>query len=834
MLGTRPSASHADTHDMAHDVFLSYRREDTAVLADSLRQALDARVGSGRVFMDTHGVRLGTPFPQQLRDAVSSATTVVVLIGRQWRGERSIRSLGRPRLFKAADWVREEVRTALRAGKHMVVVEYDGRWLDRWPLPRDLEPLRDYPSVRIDRNRELRPQIDRVVDHVASLLQRREPAMPTVAWSSDTNRRRRLLSTLLVVGCGTTMALGLVGGLRWPRVADETQVPTSALIAWASSAYAAGREEDALGAAVLAHMLDPVRAGPTLSSIMADMDRIIRRISLPRPARDLVVAADGTLAVAGQRFFWLVTPDGVTHAAEPQGIVDHVTLAPDHAHAAAVSSTGRVFVMSRSSSLVQLPLHGAPDRTAAFLADGKARLAIVNHQLGVRIHDLELGMDGPASTTIPGVHCDDAPVAEASTVPVECHVLVDHEGALIAIRDPATDVQRVGQWRPTEAWSEWDITATSAEAWRLDLVSMGLMVVNVAGGGSLRARDGRLERSSAATLPLDTRAVVARWDRADFVAWTPSMAFDANGSRMVEATSPIQDLQLAHDHVVIATEDSDLILHPDGHSWRRLRSEHGKTVVARQATPGHPSRYTAIARGLSLDLLLLAAPLPTVTRAPRASQTPGQTPGRHRVLADGSSSAKIDACDLLLRRKPHDQRTSMEVEHRSEHWSTDLDFILEAAYVTNDCSTLVFAGGRRACVAQRLGGARDAWCVELEDAFQDVAIDETAAVLAVATKDAISVFRRDVLVARLPRTSLNLEGSVVSTMTTLPGSTMLRIDTPTDRYFWTWSAGALQHAACVRLARIPPITLSPDLAFLPILASSSPCHGDDDEDQAPS
>jgi TIR domain len=103
---------------MAGLAFVSYRREDTGPLAQSLYLELKGRFGSGQLFMDVNSVPVGNPWPSLVQDKLQKATVVLAVIGPAWLTTSD--QYGRRRLDKAEDWVRLELETALAQRKPII------------------------------------------------------------------------------------------------------------------------------------------------------------------------------------------------------------------------------------------------------------------------------------------------------------------------------------------------------------------------------------------------------------------------------------------------------------------------------------------------------------------------------------------------------------------------------------------------------------------------------------------------------------------------------------------------------------------------------------------
>lgn len=118
-------------------VFLSYRRSDTQHVAGRFADKLDDRFA---VFMDIDTIPPGVDFTDYVRRAVGSCDVLLAFIGERW-AEITDES-GRRRLDDPADWVAEEIRTALSREVRVIPVLVDGAGLpDPAALPESLRPL---------------------------------------------------------------------------------------------------------------------------------------------------------------------------------------------------------------------------------------------------------------------------------------------------------------------------------------------------------------------------------------------------------------------------------------------------------------------------------------------------------------------------------------------------------------------------------------------------------------------------------------------------------------------------------------------------------------------
>jgi hypothetical protein len=184
-------------------VFISYRRQDSQSAAGRLASDLAERLGAGRVFRDVGGLEPGTSFPEALRRKLQSCAAVAVIIGPRW--ETALDASGRRRLEDPADWVRQEVATALARGVPVFPVLVERADMPAAEsLPTDLRKLVEYQACELT-DRHWRKD----VDGLAALL-----ARPLGVRLRRPGRRRALLTAGALLA-----ALGL-GAAFWPRGAS--------------------------------------------------------------------------------------------------------------------------------------------------------------------------------------------------------------------------------------------------------------------------------------------------------------------------------------------------------------------------------------------------------------------------------------------------------------------------------------------------------------------------------------------------------------------------------------------------------------------------------------
>ncbi len=219
-------------------VFVSYRRQRTAVHAGRLYDALTARFGEHDVFMDLE-MAPGVDFVERIGTAVGACRALLVVIGPEWASAHG----GGARLADPGDFVRLEVSTALRAAGVTVIPVLVGgaRMPAAEDLPPDLRPLARRNAVELTDLR-WRYDCERLLGALDDLL--------SAGASGDPDRPRRpapasvrALLPLWLEGVAVATAAGMLA--RWladpirPRTVpttDETLLLTTSLrraVVWA-------------------------------------------------------------------------------------------------------------------------------------------------------------------------------------------------------------------------------------------------------------------------------------------------------------------------------------------------------------------------------------------------------------------------------------------------------------------------------------------------------------------------------------------------------------------------------------------------------------------------
>ena len=190
-------------------IFISYRRDDTAGYARAVYDELARQFGADRVFIDVDDIGAGQPFDEVIERAVGESKVLVVMIGKRWLGERDGQP---PRIGDAGDFVRHEVAAALAKGMRVIPVLLDRAAMPtEAQLPDELRPLARRNALEID-NTRFAADIERLVGALREALG--EPAAAAASPADATSPpRRHVTLTRAAAAVATVVALAI--GWQW-------------------------------------------------------------------------------------------------------------------------------------------------------------------------------------------------------------------------------------------------------------------------------------------------------------------------------------------------------------------------------------------------------------------------------------------------------------------------------------------------------------------------------------------------------------------------------------------------------------------------------------------
>jgi WD40 domain-containing protein/TIR domain-containing protein len=175
---------------MTGKIFLSYRREDAAGFALALFGRLEQSFPAESLFMDVEGgIKAGQDFVRVLEQQVGACDAMLVVIGPNWLTVRD--DAGRRRLDNPEDFVRIEVESALKFGKHVIPVLVHKTEMPRADaLPEPLKALARRNAVGLTQER-FKADAQGLIKALEGALAEADEARRQVSTEAEAAEKRR-------------------------------------------------------------------------------------------------------------------------------------------------------------------------------------------------------------------------------------------------------------------------------------------------------------------------------------------------------------------------------------------------------------------------------------------------------------------------------------------------------------------------------------------------------------------------------------------------------------------------------------------------------------------
>jgi formylglycine-generating enzyme required for sulfatase activity len=178
--GDEGGRTHRPGEGSMSKIFLSYRRQDSAYVAQFIYERLRAHFGADAIFMDIDAIPIGVDFREHITAAVDQCGLLLAVIGRNWAGET-----GAPRrIDDPRDFVRIEIEAALERNLPVVPILIDHAQMPcEADLPPSLALLAYRNALNLDPGRDFHHHVDRLIKGIERLL--RQPHLATAAPPAD-------------------------------------------------------------------------------------------------------------------------------------------------------------------------------------------------------------------------------------------------------------------------------------------------------------------------------------------------------------------------------------------------------------------------------------------------------------------------------------------------------------------------------------------------------------------------------------------------------------------------------------------------------------------------
>jgi TIR domain len=201
-----------EADDQTSEIFISYRRSDTASAAGRLEDSLNSYFGKGRVRRDVSGIPPGKDFVQWIDETVADTSVVLVLIGPNWL---SPTESGQSRLHEPDDQLAAEIEAALEQDKLIIpVLLEDARMPRAEELPDRLKDLARRNAVSL------------ADEHWGSDVTRFAKRLSLDISGSVSERRLNRLQRIVV----SMLAAPAIGALAWLATRKDFLGPQIAIL----------------------------------------------------------------------------------------------------------------------------------------------------------------------------------------------------------------------------------------------------------------------------------------------------------------------------------------------------------------------------------------------------------------------------------------------------------------------------------------------------------------------------------------------------------------------------------------------------------------------------
>jgi tetratricopeptide (TPR) repeat protein len=212
---------------MAGNIFINYRRDESAHVAGRLHDSLAPTFGRNKLFMDVDNIPVGKDFEDYLKSQVAACDAMLAIIGPNWLAAKD--ETGNRRLDNPNDFIVIEIGTALARNIPVVPVLVDGAHMPRASeLPDSLKPLARRQAVQV-RHTNFSSDAEALVKRLREALGFDLP-----------EHRRRVRLAISVAVVAVLLLIGW-GGYAWFRHTVERGVQ-QAEIKWQQEQKAAEAE----------------------------------------------------------------------------------------------------------------------------------------------------------------------------------------------------------------------------------------------------------------------------------------------------------------------------------------------------------------------------------------------------------------------------------------------------------------------------------------------------------------------------------------------------------------------------------------------------------------
>jgi hypothetical protein len=152
-----------------NNVFLSYRREESAHVAGRIYDYLENQFGTGQIFFDIEGIPIGGDFRHHIRAHLIQSQALILVVGQRWaaRFRQSTNWLSSWRAARTIDYVKMEIELALDHNVRILPLLVDGANMPReHQMPAKISQICYFHAAPVRAGLDFRTDMARVRDAI--------------------------------------------------------------------------------------------------------------------------------------------------------------------------------------------------------------------------------------------------------------------------------------------------------------------------------------------------------------------------------------------------------------------------------------------------------------------------------------------------------------------------------------------------------------------------------------------------------------------------------------------------------------------------------------------
>jgi hypothetical protein len=174
------------------EIFISYRRADSAEFTERIYQKLITAFGEQGVFRDVNNILAGRDFHSALRSITKNCNVMLVIIGTEWT------RVLRERSANAEDWTRFEVEAGLNRKDILVIPVFanSATMPSRKDLPDSLQDLPKRNGVRVSDGDSFERDVENLIKTINDIGYKRISGTVSAGFSlyEDSDRDAKIIT----------------------------------------------------------------------------------------------------------------------------------------------------------------------------------------------------------------------------------------------------------------------------------------------------------------------------------------------------------------------------------------------------------------------------------------------------------------------------------------------------------------------------------------------------------------------------------------------------------------------------------------------------------------